>query len=257
MEGVGTEAGCAHGSPAWGCPAWGLEPVGGAVSGRRGPGARGGAPAHRHPRGAGREVGFCGVGGPVGRIVWCSGLVNVLRSPCHRGQPAGSGHPAPCRSTSAGRRLLTAWEESCRDPRWGPLCGRNQYLLQLGPGAASGASRNRECARLGLPTRRLGTITYAQHNHGRSQRACPRAAPAAGPHGRQRQTSLLSALEVQGAVWSEFVPDDAWLVLASPGFEDTPAAAGLAVVSGVCGGLEARPAREIAPALRTGVPRRA
>jgi len=42
--------------------------------------------------------------------------------------------------------------------------------------------------------------------------------------------ALLQRLQAQGALWSEYIPDDTWLVLAPPGFEDTPAAAGHTVV---------------------------
>ena len=43
----------------------------------------------------------------------------------------------PCprhRDASPGRQLLSAAPGACQDSRWGPLCGRQQYLLELEPG---------------------------------------------------------------------------------------------------------------------------
>lgn len=53
--------------------------------------------------------------------------------------------PSPDRTLPTGRRLLEAAAEACSDDRWGPLCGRRQYLMELGPGAAreSGARARR------------------------------------------------------------------------------------------------------------------
>ena len=40
----------------------------------------------------------------------------------------------PTSRAAEGRRLLEAPAETCSSSGWGPLCGRNQYLLQLGKG---------------------------------------------------------------------------------------------------------------------------
>lgn len=72
-----------------------------------------------------------------------------------------------------------------------------------------------------------------------------RFTPCAVTSDASAAASLLQRLEAAGALWSEFLPDDAWLMLAPPGFEDSPAAAGCTVVSA---------ARAKAPWRRAGVP---
>lgn len=38
------------------------------------------------------------------------------------------------RASFGGRQLLASQQVVCKDTRWGPLCGRSQYLLHLAPG---------------------------------------------------------------------------------------------------------------------------
>lgn len=42
--------------------------------------------------------------------------------------------PFRCRLAHSGHRRQLLGEHTCSDPRWGPLCGRVQLLLQLADG---------------------------------------------------------------------------------------------------------------------------
>lgn len=84
--------------------------------------------------------------------------------------------------------------------------------------AASGGAPSLEAARAPHGSRRHAPTAWP-HRAPIRTRSPPAAARAAD------SGALLQQLHAAGGLWSEFIPDDGWLVLAAPGFERGPAAA--------------------------------
>lgn len=100
-----------------------------------------------------------------------------------------------CRlSNSAHRRQLLGYHE-CSDPRWGPLCGKTQLLLQLADGKWDEAG-GRGCRQ----EHQASTLTMHAFFSGYTS---------------QNAQRIASQLHADGAIISSSLPKDTWLVLAN------------------------------------------
>lgn len=143
--------------------------------------------------------------------------------------------PGPLRRfkpASGRRRLLAAHKDAqpTEHELWGPLAGRQQLLMSPAHGERRGAAAL--CARaLSSAWHKISRHQPASHPCAPPTAPTRRPPPPAGERPVGTDALLLAQLEAAGALWSEHIPDDAWLVLAAPGFEDSPAATAHKVVS--------------------------